>query len=164
MIQTRLTNSGNQPIRTDDFSRALAFVFDEQTQVIDYTVTSTVPSNIGMVLTQTLQYRIEVLPLLLNPGDTATLRFIAIRNDNSAANFRVDTRIEGIRDVQFSDATINNYNPWRGVISIISGLLVGAVIIVISILKIRLRTRIILISLIIIISLLFASSLQFLLP
>ena len=101
---------------------------------------------------------------MLNPGDTATLRFIAIRNDNSAANFRVDTRIEGIRDVQFSDATINNYNPWRGVISIISGLLVGAVIIVISILKIRLRTRIILISLIIIISLLFASSLQFLLP
>lgn len=115
VMQVRVVNSGNQPISEEDFSRRLSFEFDPQTQIIDYQVTNSNPPNIGMVLTQTVQYKIEALPLLLNAGDATTIRFIVIRQDASSVldSFRTDSRIEGIKNVPLispSDANSRGYS------------------------------------------------------
>jgi len=100
LTQVRLRNSGNQAILDSDYSRNLSFEFDADAEVIDYSVTDSEPANIGMVLTRTSISKVEVLPVLLNPGDMTTIRFIVIRQDGQAINtFRVDGRMKEIKQV-----------------------------------------------------------------
>jgi hypothetical protein len=127
LIQLRIRNSGNQAILPSGYVENLAFTFDSSIEIIDYLVTHTEPGNLGVVLSRTLPNKVEILPVLLNPGDSATIRFIVIgQGSQSTSNFSVTGRIKDIKDVTFlTAADIQKTSPTRVVIQLVLWLVVG---------------------------------------
>jgi hypothetical protein len=65
-------------------------------------ITKSDPSNIGMVISQTSEYRAEAAPILINPGDNVTVRFVVIggHSDSILEDFEVDGRIAGVKEIE----------------------------------------------------------------
>jgi len=84
-----------------DYSRPLSFSFDSKFEIVDVSITKSEPPNIGMVISKTLPYRAEMSPVLLNPNDTVTTRFIVIGDgsDSILTSFKVNGRVVGIQEV-----------------------------------------------------------------
>lgn len=101
ILQITIKNSGNQSIMANDYSTLLLFSFDQQDEIIDVSVINSQPSNIGMNVNKTSLYEATATPILLNPGDTVTVRFIVAEsgNDSILSHFHIDGRIVGVKEV-----------------------------------------------------------------
>lgn len=83
-----LKNSGHRAIAPTDWERPLSISFDSGL-VVSAEITSQSPSNIGAQLT-VLDSRIELAPLLLNPGDQLLLQvLLSSAKPNSSLDARV---------------------------------------------------------------------------
>lgn len=100
LIQIKLENTGNQEIRVEDYDRPITFTFPSEATIIEASVTDSSPDNIGISFSLS-DTSIELLPVLLNPGDSAVLRFLVL-NIPAQTNdlpFSIDARIARISNI-----------------------------------------------------------------
>jgi hypothetical protein len=126
LVQLRILNSGNQPIQTTDYSRPITISFSPDDKILDMSIINSEPSNIGMALSALTPYQANVLPVLLNSGDSVTIRFIVVetRTDPIVNHLHVDGRIVGIQQINLTSLpdTQSKTNVTLMYMAIISGL------------------------------------------
>ena len=101
LFQIQLKNSGNQPILENEYSKKLKFSFPPQSEILDVAVINSSPQNLGITLNKVTPYEAEIDPVLLNPEDTASIRFVikGVDKETVAKDFQADGRIAGIKTI-----------------------------------------------------------------
>lgn len=97
LILLRLNNLGNEPIRESDYSEPIRISISPNAEVGEVTVQETKPGGIDLAPTISARNQIEIAKALLNPGDQAILKVLALNNDGT---LKVEARIAGIRDLE----------------------------------------------------------------
>ena len=95
----RVWNAGSEPIRSSDFERPPSFAAVEPAQILTVVTTEVLPES----LTPDLVFEahsLTVAPMLLNPGDSLTLKVLV---KNASASLKPDARIVGVTRIQEGD-------------------------------------------------------------
>src|SRR6266568_876851 len=92
LVFLKIRNTGNVPIKEEDFVEPLAFKFRSGAEVLDSKIEEVIPSNLKPSLTVDSQ-SVTLKPLLLNPKDTIKLKMLL-----SGSNEKIEgeVRIAGI--------------------------------------------------------------------
>lgn len=118
VLQVRIENTGNQPIQEADYSRPLRFSFPSEHELADVAVAGSEPSNLGMQVAKSGKAQAEVSRTLLNPQDSAILRFITISQSKKSVldGFSVDGRIVGVKEIKIvkAAAPAKEESRWSG--------------------------------------------------
>ena len=94
----RIYNSGNQPIKAEDFESPISLEFNEQTKLIDSDVINTNPENkLAKVLVKDNKVFLE--SLLINPEDTIEISCVS----NSLSRPTINARIIGVKEVKLEE-------------------------------------------------------------
>lgn len=96
LVELRILNSGNSSITSSDFETPIKIFFQDSSKVIDVTIVSTIPPNIGPII----KYESNCLslePILLNKGDEIRLKTL-INSETSEINF--SGRIVGVKEIK----------------------------------------------------------------
>jgi hypothetical protein len=104
LSQVKVLNSGNQPITEDDFSKPVSFSFSPN-QVAEASIIGSAPESLPITLTQSAPHEVQMNPALLNPGDSATIRFIVLGNSSGFSEPKISGRIVGVRQIGVSRPT-----------------------------------------------------------
>lgn len=94
LVVVAVTNSGNEPIRVEDFERPLRFSWPEPTKILSAKLSEVNPGNLQPTIKAGVN-EIVVNPLLLNPGDW--LRIAALINQVGILS--VDARVVGVKRI-----------------------------------------------------------------
>jgi hypothetical protein len=98
LLIIKVTNSGNVPIRQEDFELPLAFSFGSEAQVLSYEVIESPPQGLQTSLRRSGGGRGIVLnPLLLNPSDAVILKFILAQYTGKLVP---TSRVVGVKQVR----------------------------------------------------------------
>lgn len=124
-VVLKLVNSGNLPIRSKHFASPVTVVFDKSTQVWGSGITETEPASAQSTTTLTTVTgsrgtEATLKLLLLNPGDSVTMKFMVDHFDRRVA---IDGRIVGVKEIKNVDESRRvreSYITW-----IIVGALLG---------------------------------------
>jgi hypothetical protein len=120
LYQVQIVNSGNQPIIEGDYSREVTLSFPTKYQIVDVAISSAEPPNIGLSVEKTAENRARIIPALLNPKDTVSVRFILLGNDSSntmaEGELKVDGRIVGVNNIQIISSEKQQFPIWAGVL------------------------------------------------
>ena len=92
----RLTNSGNIPIKTGDFERAVTLSFNPEAKILTAAATETSPQDLDISL-HVEPAKVTVKSGLLNPRDSITVKILATDVRDS---FSVSGRIVGIGTIK----------------------------------------------------------------
>jgi hypothetical protein len=101
LILLRFENVGNEPIREGDFSAPIRVLLSPKAEVGEVTVQETRPAGISLDPTKSAANQVEIGRTLLNPGDQAVLRVLALNNDGT---LKVTARIAGISELKILSA------------------------------------------------------------
>jgi hypothetical protein len=101
LILLRFENVGNQPIREGDYSAPIRILLSPKAEVGEVTVQETKPAGISLNPTVSAANQVEIGRTLLNPGDQAVVRILALNNDGT---LRVSARIAGITELKIFSA------------------------------------------------------------
>lgn len=115
-------NSGNQPIKKDDFESSLKFIFPGLIVKIPEVVLVQ-PSSLRPALNIRDSSTILIEPLLLNPDDVFTFRTFVTNRSESQDEVSVQGRIFGIREVAIQRRTVDLSNDRPPIFQIIVGVL-----------------------------------------
>jgi hypothetical protein len=96
LVLIDIENTGNEPIRPEEFVKPLVFEFTANTRVISAEVTRTKPENLGATVSLDTS-SVTVAPLLMNSGDEMSIKVLLRQFDGKV---RGDARIVGIREVK----------------------------------------------------------------
>jgi hypothetical protein len=96
LVLIDIENSGNEPIKPEEFVRPLVFTFAPDTRVISADVTAMKPENLGAAVSFEAS-SVTVAPLLMNSGDEMSIKVLLKQFDGKVHG---DARIVGIRDVK----------------------------------------------------------------
>lgn len=102
LVDVKIENTGNQPIRTVDFEAPINFVFPQDSIVADASVVGSAPRDFSPSLRIDSPNVVSVNPQLFNGGDRAIFRFIVknIPKTSSLPPFEVHARIANISQVE----------------------------------------------------------------
>jgi len=105
VVQIRLENTGNQPIRHDSYARPIKFKFAKDATIIESSVFDSFPKNIGMEVGK-IGNEAVVTPTLLNPQDRVLIRFILVDTQvaDNAVPFEIDARIANVLSIGIINA------------------------------------------------------------
>lgn len=103
----KVSNTGDVPILVTDFQRPLTLSFGQNAEVLSAEVVEMTPPNIG-ASAKAVSNIVELSPVLLNSGDTATLKILLTKYEN---NVTVDARIVGVGQVVLN--TIKSPTMWH---------------------------------------------------
>lgn len=92
LISIKISNSGNIPIKREDFDRPLKIKFKEESEVFVVRVGPSFPDNLRPTI-KTEPGLVQITPLLLNPGDNYTIEVITSAKEQEP---QIDVRIAGI--------------------------------------------------------------------
>jgi len=92
----RIFNSGNQPVKPDDYVDPITISFTERTKIISAEILREHPQNLSMKLNFDTK-DIKLAPVLLNPKDSFTLKLIVDDFDN---DIEIKARIAGIKSIK----------------------------------------------------------------
>jgi hypothetical protein len=112
------SNSGNVPIERSDFDSPVEVRFEPPARIISVVVDSEEPKEIGALLSIQEENSVTLNPLLLNPGDKVTLKFIL---SSDTKGFEVFGRVIGIKVIREADPS--SLYSWLG----LAGLLLLAI-------------------------------------
>ncbi len=106
LVDLKLSNSGNQPIKTDDYIEPIRIVFPRGTKILEASILDSNPSNIGLKISIENE-DVLLSPVLLNENETVTFRLLVIDLPLSSPiqAFTVNARIVGISQVKVLNAT-----------------------------------------------------------
>lgn len=97
LILVRLENSGNVPIRENDYSSPIVFSLASNAEVGEASIVETKPNSIEISPAKIATNQTELSNSLLNPGDQVLLRILALNNDGT---LNITARIAGISEVE----------------------------------------------------------------
>lgn len=97
LILLRLENAGNEPIVETDFSEPIHISLSPEAEIGEVTVQETRPEGIPLQPELTSPNQVQLARVLLNPGDQAILKILAVNNDGTLA---IDARIAGISQIE----------------------------------------------------------------
>jgi hypothetical protein len=97
LISIKISNSGNIPIKREDFDRPLKIKFKEESEVFVVRVGPSFPNNLRPTI-KTEPGLVQITPLLLNPGDNYTIEVITSAKEQEP---EIDVRIAGIQFPKF---------------------------------------------------------------
>lgn len=99
VIQLKLTNTGNAPIKPDDYHRPISIGFGQNATVLSYEVLDERPSNLDVnvrrIHPNSVKYQILVEPTLLNTDDSFTIETLVTKLED----INIDARIVGIKNI-----------------------------------------------------------------
>jgi hypothetical protein len=132
LILLRFENVGNEPIRESDYSEPIRILLSPNAQVGEVTVQETKPEGINLNPTVSETNQVEIAKTLLNPGDQAVIKILALNNDGT---LKVEARIVGISNLEilsaFEGSTQSSVSSSNWILFIGLG---AAILIVISVL------------------------------
>lgn len=92
-MNIEIKNSGDMPIRKEDFERNMIIDFGKDAEILKTSISYKFPSNLTPILSDQGN-SMQILPLLLNPGDHFTIETIVSKTSSDP---RFDARIAGIK-------------------------------------------------------------------
>ena len=108
LVETRITNIGNQAITPSDFVSSLFLSLNQEAAILSATVVETVPNGLPATLNFSDNV-IEIVPLRLNPKDSITIKLLASRyRSGPTANARINgvSRITEVRQRYIVDVAL----------------------------------------------------------
>lgn len=119
VLRARVRNSGAQPITANDFAVPLRFGVGGATRLVETRITNEQPSDLGAsAVLSSGTGSVQIVPLLLNPGDQFDLEIDAICTSDKTPYLRECTgRIEGIKEIPFTLSAVflpdhSKYSKW----------------------------------------------------
>jgi hypothetical protein len=103
LLLLRIENTGNQSIVESDYSEPVSFTLGTTAKISDAVVQETSPAKIPIAITVN-NNQITLSKTLLNPGDQAVIKVLAIDNDYT---LDLNGRIVGIKDLE----KVNSLEP-----------------------------------------------------
>ena len=94
LLVIKLSNIGNVPVTSADYEREIEFRFTDCDKILSAEISKTNPPNLTVEI-QTNEKEIILQPLLLNPGDSLTIKTL-ISNFNHIA---VQGRVTGVKSI-----------------------------------------------------------------
>jgi hypothetical protein len=104
LVTITVKNSGNEPIRVDDFERALRFTLAEPATILAAEVIEVGPESLQPTI-NAVGSAVIVDPLLMNPGDWLRIKTLI----NQVTKLSVDARIAGVKKI---NKTIESKDPF----------------------------------------------------
>jgi hypothetical protein len=95
LLVLRLINNGNVPVTSADYEREISFVFIDCIKILSAEISDTNPSNLSAEIALK-DNNIRVEPILLNPGDSITIKTLISGFKN---NIEIDGRIVGVKTI-----------------------------------------------------------------
>lgn len=111
-----VNNSGNEPIRVDDFERPLRFSWPEPARILTAEVAEVSPESLQPTINAGVN-EIVVDPLLLNPGDWLRIRILI----NQVTKISVDARVVGVKGIKVASAMVTSDKSFRVLIGMFLG-------------------------------------------
>jgi hypothetical protein len=112
-----IQNTGNEPIKKEDFDKPLSFMFEDPAKVISARVLGTKPKDLGAVM-NTAQDSVSLCPLLLNKGDAISVEILLTgRTKNVTHSARVVGISEGKGSLSLGRTVLSNgelLSTWLG--------------------------------------------------
>ena len=96
IVTVRLVNNGQIPIIEADFTKPIELMFPDRCRISAAEIQAQEPSNLGAQHTVTAPNRIQLSPVLFNPGDSVRLKVILA---NFASGIDVQARIAGVQKI-----------------------------------------------------------------
>lgn len=121
LILLKVTNTGTEPIKESDYSEPIRVTMSQSASIGEVTVQETRPDAIPLAPTASASNQVTLAKVLLNPGDQAVLRILALNNDSTLT---ITARIVGVSALDIQ--SVLERDATKGVIS--TGVLVGAVL------------------------------------
>lgn len=133
LILLKFANEGTEPIKESDYSEPIRVLISQSGAVGEVSVQETRPEGIQLTPTLTASNQVELAKVLLNPGDQAVLRILALNNDST---LKISARIVGIRTLDIQSVLGRNETPsgqpdyllWGGTIALAVLLIVGSLV------------------------------------
>ena len=97
LILLKIENTGNEPITESDYSEPIRISIAQNAQVGEVSIQETRPEKIPLTSTITSSDQIELSEVLLNPGDQAIVKVLALNNDGTLG---IEGRIAGITQIE----------------------------------------------------------------
>src|ERR1039458_3582859 len=94
LVIITVNNSGNEPIRADDFERALRFSWAEPARILTAEVVEVRPESVQPTIKAGAN-AIVLDPLLLNPGDWLRIKTLI----NKVGKLTIDARFVGVKRI-----------------------------------------------------------------
>jgi hypothetical protein len=101
LVLLRFENIGTEPIKESDYSEPIRILLSPTAEVGEVTVQETRPEGIDLNPMVSVSNQVVIAKTLLNPGDQAVLKILAINNDGT---LKVVARIAGISDLRILSA------------------------------------------------------------
>jgi hypothetical protein len=108
LVIITINNSGNEPIRVDDFERALRFSWAEPARILTAEVIEVSPDSLQPTIEAGVN-EVVLDPLLLNRGDWLRIKTLT----NQVGKLSVDARVVGVKRIQKAVASSNGLSPKR---------------------------------------------------
>ena len=105
VILLKIENTGNEPIRRADYSEPISVSLSPEAEIGEVEIQETLPDGIPLAPIIESSNKVELAKTLLNPGDQAILKILALNNDGTLI---VDARIVGISEIVIQPALENN--------------------------------------------------------
>lgn len=104
LLVLKLANTGNVPITTLDYEREVSFMFTDCEKILSAELSEVQPPNLAAEIV-TKEKSVSLKPILLNPGDSISLKLLISGFDNK---IDIDGRVVGVKSISKRNET----NSW----------------------------------------------------
>ncbi|MFN7115358.1 MAG: hypothetical protein ACK4TA_01080 [Saprospiraceae bacterium] len=119
LLEIEFENMGNTPILKTDFDSNLKIIFRKTTSILSSEIGESFPKKLEISIKQ-LENQIEILPLLINPGDRFSLKFLLNENLRDVF-FDIESRIAGVNKINI---TPQQKSPTNALLLSLSGIFI----------------------------------------
>ena len=102
LILLKFANAGTEPIKESDYSEPIRVLRSQSAAVGEVSIQETRPDGIKLTPTVRASNQVELARVLLNPGDQAVLKILALNNDST---LKISARIVGVGSSNLSGRT-----------------------------------------------------------
>ncbi len=95
LLIVRIINSGNEPIVKSDYETPINLNFSDNSEVLETDVINVSPESMKVEVNSTKESA-SIQPLLLNPGDSITIKTLLTNFDGAV---KVSCRIAGVKEI-----------------------------------------------------------------
>ena len=96
VLVIKVWNSGNQPIKSDEYERPISFCVGQSAHILTADITAAEPSGL-LASARSSTNTVTIDPTLLNPGDSVTIKLLV---RDLEGQLRPDARIVVVKEVQ----------------------------------------------------------------
>ena len=127
LVTITVSNSGNEPVKADDFERALRFTWPQAARILTAEVIETNPQTLAPTIKIGLS-EIALDPQLLNSGDFLRIRVLI----NQPGKLSVDARVVGVKQIKKVNASETSHHETSRLFAAMGAVGSGAVLAILA--------------------------------